>query len=756
MSMMKVRRVLVAVIAVVLVLLLFACGTKPNPNPGPGPNNGDPVRPTPLADLPDYSSASQYYNVSDTYSSYGDIDVQTALLDARRTEQADKEDPSVPVKIFLGSDSTEIIKRMGKAALSKQEMIDTVAYLAGNSDASADVTAVDGAEWKKGEGWSFFDDVDYLENLRDLNDDTKNKSDTVKNKNSDNASWQQRKIMGKIFEIGMSGDTFARLAIEMILYSEEIANAEKVAAGGSYTSDANYDNFVKNEYSYDTLVYFKAFDEFYNNGQNRSKTVQLYGYYYLYDKGSYDSLTEAEFEKQLRYGHLSIFTDAEFLDYLSIERKVYANAYRYKADNNSNFYPKFYMQHFAFQSGIEKFDMEVYGIDTPTSAQSLTYSSEMRLAMSNGFKEQLVMSDWLYVYSMDETAMKAYNTANTNYENSRNEIQTTKDLREFEFNMEQMKIVNFILGKMTAAELTGTLKYQIRSYSGNMLRSIQSERKGSVLDILDASKLDDVTDAVEKSDLEYAGGRKLAWVAQIQNTYGDANITQQMKDAESHSWAGIHTEVKYVLDYDYTGNGTQKKEAFEDNLIKKNWSCGGTDKECKDKVGQYGHVNCTETYDTNHKISRFLNSHEKVFLYATGQVTIDLSSSATNGKQYTGEFTGSKAGTTYTVGREGNIYTTAWSKQGKASFGESYDSVSFESGLTLQEGLADANEKNFLVAGDKVKVASYTEGVLTYTYTFVGWFIDTQLKYMIDKDGEEIKYDAILYPGYTLVVTSAV
>ena len=60
-------------------------------------------------------------------------------------------------------------------------------------------------------------------------------------------------------------------------------------------------------------------------------------------------------------------------------------------------------------------------------------------------------------------------------------------------------------------------------------------------------------------------------------------------------------------------------EYFEKNLIKKKWSCGGTDNECKNGNG---HLNCSEEYDTSCKISRLLNNHDKVFRHAAGQVEI--------------------------------------------------------------------------------------------------------------------------------------
>ncbi len=749
---MKIKRMLVVLVALLIAMTLFACNGD-NGNGGNGSNGTDDVDVPILDDLTNYSTNVAYYDVQSV--SYGDVDQQISKLEARQEERPefgdeDYDDLSVPLKIFVNSDADEIIRRMSQAGLSREKMIATVDYIAGEEslDTGELDTIVATGEWVDNPDWSFFDDWDYLEKLEDKADESGSTND-----DSDNVQRQRRKMMRQIFEIGMTGDEFGRFVMRQMLYAMEVTETMHL----DYDAELSYDEYVKEDLSFDALVYFKAFEDFV---ESRSQTVQLYGYYYDYNKAAYEAMDDETFEKELQYRHQKTYTNTEFLDYVDIQRNNYISSYRYSYD----FYREFYQVHFQFQGLLEEFDLEVFEINTAFSDPQLKYSREMQRGMDSGFAQQLTLMDHLYVYTDDEDRLIEYNTANTEYEQVR--LSTAKprqDEKKMLLQYQQLKVADYILGKMNNTQLSNVLRYHILSYSGDMIRNIQSEKKDIVLEQV---KIDnylsipggDITHEDEIEEHEITIGRTDAIVAQIVRSYGNANPQNQFNIATNTSWDNIRTEVKDTLEHDYTqySNGTEMLEAFEDLLIKKK----EVNPDGSDYVeGVDDSALIREEYDTTHSISRFLNSHEEVLRYSLGQVKVEIygSPGKRSGLQTAYNLGGYEDGT-YSLGNNGVGRTFP---DNPSVFPNNYprilDEVSFKAGMTLEEGLSEdeANQPNFLTGNDeKVEMdpqqSSPGSGQpKNHIYVFEGWYIDIEQKYKVDPE-EKVKYDMILYPGYTV------
>lgn len=779
--------ILAALLVAIMMLTLAACNNDTDLNKGGGgktPTTSTGTRPKVLADLVDYSLEAKYYNVADTNSTFGETQTQRTLLQTRiEGEKKDEagndiafEDMSVPVKIFTNSAPETIITKMGVAGMTKDHMIATVNYLAGNTQNQNFSNVQSGGAFLAGEGWSFFDDSDYLEKLNEIADDDSTAPDSERDTNDDNVQRQRRKIMKKVFAIGMSGDEFARFVIEELLYAQEITHSM------NDLGDSNYDKYVKEQLSYDTLVYFKSFNEFYSEGTQKPKTVQLYGYYYNYNQAAYNNLSDDEFEKQLRYSHMKTFSDTEWLENLALQRKEYEGSYRYDA----KFYQTFYNVHLQFQSMKENHDRAVYGIDYPNTDHKLTSSSEARYGLNAGFAQQLTMTDIMYEYSMNESAMKAYNAANTTYENKKNSTtidEKEKDEAEWKYDLERMKMVDYILSNMNNTELSKVLVYQIYTYSADLLGDIQTERKNYVLDGVDLNKATASSDAngVKKYTLSIGKGKAIE--AQIARAYASAGISNQIKTAQetANDWDERRAEVKEVLNMDnYNGlaDGTAKLEKLENLVVKKVWDCGSTDDNvCPDHPG-LGHIGEEKTYATDHAISRFLSNHEDVLLHMAGQVKVELARTPadfttgapanTNDPITITYYSLSTAGS-YCVGvptrpesQTTGIEITA-AMIGNKNYLASTENITFSSGDTLAQGRIDADELNFgdgsgsedvNIRNKVVNELGTTGRKATCTYTFVGYFLDKDLKYIVDPE-EAIEHDLLLYPGYDVVVTIA-
>lgn len=726
-----------------------------------------------LADLINYSSKASYYEPAAV--TYLDTSAEQTKLQTRIDDKSNEEgydDFSSVVKIFANSDAAAIIEAMRLAALPNPKMTLVVDYLAGESNVEPDIEAiVKSGVWSATPGWSFFDDYEYYEQLQDRAD-----LSTATDTDEDNVKRQYRNIAGKVFAIGMTGDEFARTFVKEMLYAvtvvEEMADAQFNANPVTPANDVFW-TFCKEELDYDTLVYFLAFDDYYSEGL--AKSVQLYGYYYDYEKCAYDETNDDEFEKQLKYGHMVTFTNDEWAEYVKIQRESYEDSYRY----SDNFYQNsLYPVHLAFQEFKEDRDIEVYEID---KYNNLKYTEEMRNGMRDGgFAGQMRMSDWLWCYGGDSTVMNAYNEANTKYETGKSQGAENAAQGEYFYDREQLKVANYLLTNMTNTELGCALRYQIYNYSSDMISGIQNNKKD--IKLLNVNKVapeqyiydngyvanEDLTGAIE-----YAEGKLTAFITQMQNSHSKAGVENKASKATTESWSKMNQEVVTALDetnYAQIPTYIEKLDRLEDLVIKRKWSCGaeiGAETDCT-------HATCTKDYDTNHSISMFANNYSTILQHVSGNAVLNFKHLPE--KTYTLET--ATPNTTYAP-KYHAIATNPTSFQMltdemliSANDYSEYEEITIEMGLGFKEGVLNASidtkeelasgqtegqnwwEKKSQVPKKDVDVEEKQPGgiqIETYkhNYTFIGWYLDDKLLYKLE-DTDVVNCELVLYAGYSV------
>jgi hypothetical protein len=769
----KIRKVLIVIMAIALVLGIAACSTTDVDTSTTGTASTDltPSDITQLADLINYSIKSSYYEPATVSYGTESISSEEEKLATRITEKKDDEDYdnfSSIVKVFANSDAASIIDAMSLAALPEAKMIEVVDYLAGESTVTeSDIEAkVESGTYSATTGWSFFDDYDYYEKLQDKVD-ASDSTDT----DEDNLKRQYRNMAGKIFEIGMSGDEFARLVVYEIEYSITVIESDDMSASSFISNPTDVDSdpfweYCKTELDYDTLAYLLAFSDYSGTDTGLADTVRLYGYYYDYEKNSYDQTSEDEFEKGLQYGHQTTFTTAEWLDYVDIQRDAYINTYRYSDD----FYEdNFYAVHLAFQEIKETRENTVYGI---TQHNNTSYTTEMRSGMQNGgFAGQLKMSDWLWCYSGNDTNMTSYNDANTLYETGKEQGSENEAEGEFYYDQEQLKITDYLLENMTNIELGCALRYQVYNYSSDMISSIQSNKKDIALLEVDKTAPDDyIMDYGYATTLEeakeYQIGKTEAFNDQMAISLANASVSTKATTAASESWATMQEEVEVALDDDsYSALTTyvDKLERLEDLVIKRMWSDGSE----LDDYSTSNHAEDTKVYDTSHAISQFADKYADILRHVGGQSVItfkyvpslqyDLTDAEETDTYYAPEYYAISSnaidGTEYE-------YLTSAMLIADTSYSD-YEEYTIESGYGIEEGLTEAgsDESNFWSGnlskpaktetsdiGEKDSGSNITT-MYTYTYEFVGWYLDADLLYKLE-DTDIITCDLNLYAGY--------
>lgn len=800
----KFVRILSVVLVVVLVAaILVSCGatassgksgggktggkTGGNGGSGGGSSKGSNLTPsniTYLADIPNYSNASKY---SFSTIAYGDTSEQEAKLQKRidqKQEDIDKgEDVSSITKIFVHSDPAEIIDKMSISGLPAAKMNDTVDYMAGETDVTEEqidqLVASGSFDKRNTAGWSFFDDYDYYEKLQDRADETKADVD------EDNVKRQYRNMAGKVFAIGMTGDEFARFATNELEYATAVT--EQMAGGAEISfattgKDTAYDTYMKTELDYETLVYLRAYNQYrHNNTSGFTDCVELYGYYYDYNRTSYYSQTDEAFEKQLEYGHMDTFTNDQWWEYMTIQRDSYVHAYRY----SYSFYTRYYNKHFQFQQVSEAQENFVYGIN---KWNNKSYTAEMMEAVKNdNFKGQLAMTDWTWCYNGDQEVMNAYNEANTKYQNYKNQGTEKENEGKFYYDIEQLKMVQYLLDKMNVTELAQMLRFQVYSYSSEMTETAQGYKKDIVLISPDIKKknADEVIGIIaevandDTESREYATGKIEAILDQMLNQYTDAAVESNAQGATTVAWKTMLTEVTTAINYDYKGEITEasgekgiwerRVEKLEDLVIKKVYSCGAEigDDNCT-KTPETPHVECTKEYDKNHKISLFMNNYEKIIRYMAKQLQISYQGHVKANQNQANDYNVTETTTSgnkisRTAGYNGTLDAT----EVETIKYEEIKSISIDSGksfaesLKLNENDKSSDDKNWWVGADS-KPAKATSNVTTpvngkeqkytYVYTFSGWYLDMEYKYLFDVD-DELKCDFKLYAGYDLEKT---
>ena len=252
--------------------------------------------------------------------------------------------------------------------------------------------------------------------------------------------------------------------------------------------------------------------------------------------------------------------------------------------------------------------------------------------------------------------------------------------------------------------------------------------------------------AALKEDL----GRNYAKYQNLYSNYSYSDVTEQIETADGADWPGVKSNIKETLAVDYETYHTNSLKAssqtqiyvdqyFEDTLIKKTYSCGGTLEECL--ADDHSHIHCTTEYDTNWSLSRLVNAHEVVMRYMYGQIEV-----------------------TFYMINASDIKAKAdgWYKIASYSTFATDNVMSDEAiGTVCKEGSNNwAQMPNYDgdsdITYDKAGNAStltIKKGSTTYRYTFIGWYVDENFQYLVDAE-EEIDYDIRLYPGYRMEIVS--
>ena len=814
----KIIPVLIFTLILISALVFVACGPSepsvPGPGPGPKPDNNGIVNVLP--DMVAYGDNSSNYNVP--VANYGaDKATQAEKLAEKQTEEiAEKgidtdsdgkndvldnadEDITTFTKIFCASDPETIIDRMSVAGLAKDMMIELVGYIT-RKDSGA--MPSDPAQFGYEIGTtSAIRDYEELDKLYELYDEADEENEDFY---YEKLQLKKRKVIGEVVKIfGDDGAAFARTATEELSYAYQVV--EEMVEKHNVDNETDYDfkNYFKTVFfDYETLVYFLAFEETVALNKstfaatNRKNITTLYGYYYQYEKADYECMTDAQYKEYLKLSMKDEKTDAEALKYTEYDRTHYAKAYRYSADC----YKKYYTEHFQFQARQEKYDKTVYtggsvingkeiyanGIGNAISGNSITYSSEMMQGLQVGMAATLKISDVNYEYTGVDANVTRYNKYYNDYQNRSSSV--ADKIKIVRYEKEQLSSqYNTITHKtISSADLSNALKYQIKSYSGDYIRAIQSYKKEDVILNEELKRL--AADGLQTGDAEYDEkleeiGRNRAMLPNLTSNWTSANIDSQMTSANSVEWksensttgATIESEMKAALAIDYEtyhqknqgANAVYVDEYFEKNLIKKKWSCGGTDNECKN---ENGHLNCSEEYDTSCKISRLLNNHDKVFRHAAGQVEIsyqkvDVSNYEIEKVEASGySHIAGPNGTPGTLSKDAKIrpIQTAYTDGQK----DTYQSDEYISLPEWRGGGQGTNGWLTPTQGDSENPArlpalpqkgtgvgtSFTmvNGGYTYYFEFVGWYIDTDLKYEVRANEDTFGYDIKLYPGYKI------
>lgn len=519
--------------------------------------------------------------------------------------------------------------------------------------------------------------------------------------------------------------------------------------------------------------------------------------------------TVTEYQDFLELNHKSYFdTDDEALRYRGYDRRQYQNAYRYSYACYQKYY-KVQLTFQSVQE-TKDLEVYVGGATTDignslvngqygtsktngiSKVSDLSYSSEMQLACSTGLESTLKLSDVNWEYMGVDGNVINFNAKSKDWNSLSSDAQNyqTNKLKKVDYEIAQLKSQDYAINHQTIenADLTKALKYQIYSYSADSIRSIQAAKKNEVvyyltldryLEVNHISYSDIVNGAVGVTewqrkayyDLEEDAGRNDAKLVNLDANYTPGTSNAQVKVADSADWPGVKSNIKETLAKDYkayhnSNNTKHVDEYFEDTLIRKKWSCGAAiDEAC---VQGTGHINCTEEYDSNWALSRLLDNHEVVLRYMAGQAVVTFKEIDKNDFSEPTKFHKGIEGLTTTTSTEAAAvrrnHTVTYSDGKDETLGTSDEigkACCKDIGTTGYPVAGSASTKwnnvpvyefnrSDLSCGDSgmnVGKVTYVNGNVTYVYTFIGWYVDSNFKYPVLLD-ETYNYDIRLYPAY--------
>ena len=652
-------------------------------------------------------------------------------------------------RIFCYSEPADIINRFSLAAIDSVKTDGIIKYIA-REDENADRPKGTGYTYTIGKD-SAIEDYAQLEEL-EAEDDA-----------YDALSLKQRKVYGEIFTIfGDDAAQFARAAIAMSAYAVKVVESVMLPAYenaiGEITGDNDFIEYMRNEvYDYDTLSYMLAFREYTGldaeyKVSKKSDAMSLFGYHYQYkhrDYGVFDDSVKKTYEGKEKENEVTL----------------YYNGYGGR-----------------FPDGIGYYN----GSTSATGSGVTTYTKEMQEALSLGFEATLKLSDVNWEYTGVDNNVLRYNSANTNWNKLTDEQQEapSNKILNVRLELEQLKSQDYSINHatITNADLTQALKYQIKSYSADSIRGIQANKKDEVLYRKDIDRFFTVLETTEESfesststpvyqrnayeSLKEDLGRNYAKYQNLYSNYSYSNVTEQISTADNADWPGVKSNIKETLSVDYETYHTNSLKAssqtqiyvdqyFEDTLIKKTYSCGGTLEECL--ADDHSHIHCTTEYDTNWSLSRLVNAHEVVLRYMYGQIEVTFYMINASDIKAVDKFTNGPTGSTSAEAKADGWYNIS----SYSTFATDNVMSDEAIGTVCKEGSNNwAQMPNYDGDSDityskagNASTLTIKKGSTTYRYTFIGWYVDENFQYLVDAE-EEINYDIRLYPGYRMEIVS--
>lgn len=717
--------------------------------------------------------------------------------------EVDGEDTATFTKIFLFADVNELIDRMGIAALSEEKMSALVDYITRTDPAS------DAYIMTPGTG-SAIRDYEELEELYDLYDD----DDSDDNYKA--LQKKRRKVMHEVVNIfGDDAAAAARTAVEVLAYSQKVVATKMIpdlVEKKGLSSPPSFDDFFKDElFDYDTLVYFRAFNEtcgatstgkyllssvnadYLIPADNKKEIVKLYGYYYQYEKKDFEVFDDAKYDRYLELSLKDYYdTEAEALEYRDYDRDRYVKAYRYSAE----FYKKFYEAHFKFQFKQENHDLKVYGIENQKSQwNNKSYALEMQTGCDIGMAATLKLSDVNWIYTGKNANVINYNAAAKEYyslpQPKRDNEHNEANIALVHLRIEQLKSQLFTLRKsdmVNGTDFSNALIYQIYSFSGDYVRTMIANRKDDVYMRAEKERLikkgapqqeiDEKQEEIDRNAAMYENHKYFY----VQN----GKIEEQLRTAKNHDWNDIAEGIETTIAYDYDNYhnlyvrnagivvidgvtyNDQVHIRFEDTLIKK-------------KIVQQGDStrDAKKEYDTDWAISRLLDNHENVFRYAYGQIKVEylrynnneLNNIILDGAHVSEVIPRTTLEDPNPTALYDSLIAVSMREREKFAAGTlpSNVVVDTDENYKTDEGIELAIYKDnqwngILPSNGNVDghpgiyfINEKQEGNIKYTYhlIFEGWYLDKDLKVpakLVDgRFGEEFDYDIRLYPSYIVI-----
>lgn len=609
---------------------------------------------------------------------------------------------------------------------------------------------------------------------------------------------------------------------------------------GDFSDYQKLINYMREEvYDYDTLVYLLSFREYAEMAvdatgelaayevENMAEPMTLFGYHYQFRHRDYnfydtnetynfrnekslmsDSTSLGKYEYFLKLSHESYFAsgpnntvtaqDEQYaLDYRTIDRDHYEQAYRYSSACLTGYYEA----QLEFQAIQERMDVDIYvggsesevngaqryaesigyAKQAPTTAYdsniTKTYSQEMFKAMGSrgaALDSNLKISDVNWKYTADEMTTKRFNLVSARWlsiEDTSN-LNKTQKYYKVEYEIELLKSQDYTLNHsyLKDSDFTNGLQYEIYAYSADSVRGIQQNKKNDVIYYKTIQRFEDAVNGASNgygdayAALEEDVGRNLAEYTNLDRNYSDSNVSDEIKNSVGADWTGVRSNVKETLNEDYEGYSKDHNdvdEHFEKTLIRQIYICKTSSSDEGQRGGSADHclVNnssnhtnyCGEDYDTNWALSRLANNHERSLRYMYGQAEVEFTKMKLDYIEKNVDLDSIADGALLNAGLGRDAF-----------FKDNENGVRTEtlnSDDDIVKVLRDGNDNfiNLPTYGGEYGVdpkATGKEFTVTikgksYKIKFEGWYVDPQLKYKVLED-EQYSYDIELYPGYTI------